>query len=265
MLRYVAQTTTGRATPWWGNAGGAVAIALLFFWYRRDPQRRSGLAVHGTALVATVALLVPAAYGMSSSKWWLSLVGFSVLLMGRRREAIVWTGITVVLLPLVALLEPSIAVPGAIGEGPAERSVAGLAYVVLLLGMTAAFRRVAERRARELTETAASLEQSNRVRSRFLAHMSHELRTPLQGVIGMTDVARKGDVSPAVRDQVETAHASAQALLTLLNNVLDVTRADAGALELSARPFSLHRTARRHPRAVCSRSVRQGADAVGAG
>jgi signal transduction histidine kinase/ActR/RegA family two-component response regulator len=240
VVRYVVQAETGLATPWWGNAIGAVAIALLFLWYRRDAAQRSGLAVHGTALVATVALLVPAAYGMPSSKWWLSLVGFSVLLLGRRREAIVWATLTLVLVPLVALVEPWIIIPHAIGEGTAERSLAGLFYVALLLGMTAAFRRVAQRRARELTETAASLEQSNRVRSRFLAHMSHELRTPLQGVIAMTDVARMGDVSPEVRDQLDTAHASARTLLTLLNNVLDVTRADAGALELFAQPFSLH-------------------------
>ncbi len=240
VLRYVVELTTGRATPWWGNAGGAVAIAVLFLWYRRDAERRSGVAVHGTALVATVALLVPAAYDMPSSKWWLSLVGFSVLILGRKREAIVWTTATIILVPLVALVEPWVTVPGAIGEGAAERSLAGLFYVLLLLGVTAAFRRVSQRRAEELAETAASLEQANRVRSRFLAHMSHELRTPLQGVIAMTDLARMGDVPPTVRDQIETAQASAGALLTLLNNVLDVTRADAGALELHTQPFSLH-------------------------
>lgn len=240
VLRFVVQTSTGRATPWWGNAAGAVAIAALYLWYHGAPERRSGAAVHGTALVATVALVIPAAYGMTSSKWWLSLVGFSVLLMGRRREAMVWATITVVLVPAVALVEPWIVVPNAIGEQAAERSLAGLIYVLLLLGVTAAFRRVAEQRAHTLAETAASLERSNHVRGRFLAHMSHELRTPLQSVLAMTDMARMGEIPVAVRDQIDTAHHSAQALLTLLNNVLDVTRADAGALDLYAKPFSLH-------------------------
>ncbi len=240
VLRYVEQKTSGRPTPWWGNAVGAIAIPLLFAWYQRDKERRSGLAVHGTALVATIALLIPAAYGMTSSKWWLSLVGFSALLLGRRSEAIVWAVVTVVLVPLVALVEPWITVPGSIGEGPAERSLAGLVFVALLLAVTAAFRRVAQKRAQQLADAATSLEQSNRVRNRFLAHMSHELRTPLQSVIAMTDVARRDDVSPTVRDEIDTAHHSARALLTLLNNVLDVTRAEAGALELHARPFSLH-------------------------
>lgn len=243
-LRYGAHVATGRATPWWGNAVGAVAIAALYLWFRRDKTGRSTVAVHGTALIATVALVIPAVYGMGSSKWWLSLVGFSVLLMGRRGEAIVWAVITIVLVPLMALVEHWVVVPNAIGEPRAESAMAGLFYVILLLGITAAFRRVAEQRARALAETLSSLERSNRVRTRFLAHMSHELRTPLHGVIAMTDVARTGEASDAVRDQIETAQHSARALLGLLNNVLDVTRADAGALELDPHPFSLHQTIR---------------------
>jgi signal transduction histidine kinase len=239
-LRFVAHLVTGLATPWWGNATGVVAITLLFLWHRRAPDRRSSFAVHGTALVATVALLVPSAYGMSSSKWWLSLVGFSVLLMGRRREALLWGPLTILLVPLTALLEPSIRVPNAIGESSTERAMAGLFYVLLLLGVTWSFRRVSERRAKELAETAASLERANRVKGRFLAHMSHEIRTPLHGVIAMTDLARSGEASTEVQHQIEAAQQSARVLLGLLNNLLDVTRAEADALELDRQPFSLH-------------------------
>src|SRR3954468_11340132 len=63
-LRFVAHLITGKATPWWGNAIAAAMIALLFVWYRRAPERRSSIATHATALAATVALLIPAAYGM---------------------------------------------------------------------------------------------------------------------------------------------------------------------------------------------------------
>ncbi len=238
-LRGVTELVTGHATPWWGNAGGAVLIGALYLWYRRAPDARSSVAVHGTALVATIALVIPAAYGMPSSKWWLSLVGFSVLLMGRRTEAIVWTVVTIALVPIVALLEPSIVVPNAIGESTPERALAGLGYVLILLAITRAFRIVATARARELTETATSLARSNAVRNRFLAHMSHELRTPLHGVIAMTDLAREGEASGAVRDQVASAQESALVLLGLLNNVLDFTRAEADAIELEARPFAL--------------------------
>jgi signal transduction histidine kinase len=241
-LRLALQLSTGRATPWWVNAAGALAQAALYLWYRGDRTGRSSAAVHGTAAIATIILLVPAAYGMTSSKWWLALVGFSVLLMGRRREAVVWTAITLVLVPLTALLEPYVVVPNAAGEMALERAMAGLAFVAILLGITWAFRRVARQRARELSETAASLTRANLVKSRFLAHMSHEVRTPLHGVIAMTDMALEGDASPAVRDQVRTAQQSARLLLSLLNNILDVARAEADAIELDLRPFPLHET-----------------------
>ncbi len=239
-LRFAIQIATGLATPWWANALGAAMITCLYLWFRVDPIPRSTVAVHVTALTATIALVVPAAYGLTSSKWWVSLVGFSVLLMGRRREWLVWVPITIVLVPLLALLEPSIRVPNAIGEPLVERVTAGLLYVALLLGVTWAFRQVANRRARELTETAASLTRANLVKNRFLAHMSHEVRTPLHGVIAMTDMALAEASAPAARGHVESAQQSARVLLALLNNVLDITRADADALELERRPFDLH-------------------------
>jgi signal transduction histidine kinase len=239
-MRLVVEVITGRATPWWGNAAGAVAVGLLYLWYRGGRASRSSGAVHGTAAIATITLLIPTAYGMTSSKWWLALVGFAVLLMGRRREAAVWTVATLVLLPLAALLEPRIAVANAAGEPTTERAAAAFAFGAILLGITWGFRRVAAQRARDLTETAASLTRANLVKSNFLAHMSHEVRTPLHGVIAMTDMALEGEASPAVHEQVETAQQSALLLLSLLNNILDVARAESDAIELDPRPFPLH-------------------------
>jgi signal transduction histidine kinase/CheY-like chemotaxis protein len=242
VLRAIVQWTGGRSTPWWGNAIGAVVIAVLWLWFRRSPAERTTVAAHVTALTATIALVVPVAYGFTSSKWWLSLVAFAMGLMGRRREAIAWAAAVALLIPTLALIEPYIVLDDAIGEAPAERALAGLVYVVMLLGMTWAFRRVADERARELARTAESLKRANQVRGRFLAHMSHELRTPLHGVVAMTDLARKGEASAEVREQIVTAQESAVVLLGLLNDVLDVTRAEAGALELDPRPFSLDMT-----------------------
>jgi len=240
-LRGITALSTGKATPWWGNAIGAVVVAALYGWYRRAPAERSEVAVHGTALAATIALLIPTAYAMPSSKWWLTLVGFSILLMGRRREALIWGPATAVLMVAATLAEPYVARPNAIGEPPIERAAAALFFVVIIMGITVAFRRVADQRAEELAETATSLERANRVRNRFLAHMSHEIRTPLHGVIAMTDLALGTKLSEEARSHVESAYESAQVLLTLLDNLLDVTRVEADAVELVAEPFELHR------------------------
>lgn len=233
---------TGEPTPWWANLGAGVAVALLYLWYRAAPARRSSAAVHGTAAIASVALLIPSAYGMGSSKWWLSLVGFSVLLMGRRSEVMIWAPLTLLLVPAAALLEPLIQIEGAPGEPALERALAGACYVVILLGITAAFRVVARQRAAQLAETAASLERAARVRNRFLARMSHELRTPLHAVLSMTELALLHSPGRELRDPIETAQQSASNLLGLLNDILDVTRAEADATVLNRAPFALHAT-----------------------
>ena len=129
-LRLVVQSTTGKATPWWGNALGAAVIVVLYAWYRHEPDERSEIAVHGTALAATIALLIPSCYGMPSSKWWLTLVGFSVLLMGRRREAMIWAPATALLILTAAIVEPHVTLPNAIGEPPAERGASALFFVL---------------------------------------------------------------------------------------------------------------------------------------
>lgn len=254
LIRLLMQLQTGRATPWWGNAAGALCVGLLYWWYGRSPERRSGFAVHGTAAAATIALWIPVFYGMSSSKWWLSLVGFAVLLMGSRREAIFWATLTALMIPLTAAIEPLMVLPDTVGEPVLERVAAGSVYVIILFGITLAYRREAELRATALEQTARSLERANTVRNRFLAHMSHEIRTPLHGVIAMTDLAMNEALSPSTRQQLDGVYESAQVLLTLLNNLLDVTRVEAGAVALHAKPFDVHRALAESLRPLAARA-----------
>ena len=76
-------------------------------------------------------------------------------------------------------------------------------------------------------------------KSQFLASMSHDLRTPMNAVLGMTDLALAEELSPTVRDYIDTARESAGALLELLNDILDLSRIEAGRLRLEAAPFRL--------------------------
>jgi len=80
-------------------------------------------------------------------------------------------------------------------------------------------------------------ERANLAKSRFLAHMSHEIRTPLNGVLGLTELALRTASSPEQRRFLETAHDSGQALLRLINDVLDLSRIEAGHVELRMRSF----------------------------
>ena len=82
--------------------------------------------------------------------------------------------------------------------------------------------------------------QANEAKSRFLANMSHELRTPLNGVIGMGDLLRETKLSSEQQELVNTMHSSANTLLELIENVLDIAKIEAGKIIIESRDFDLH-------------------------
>jgi signal transduction histidine kinase/CheY-like chemotaxis protein len=94
-----------------------------------------------------------------------------------------------------------------------------------------------------LIHAKAEAEAANRAKSDFLATMSHEIRTPLNGVLGMARAMAGDELSPAQRERLEVVRQSGESLLSLLNDVLDLSKVEAGKLELDVEPFDIEELA----------------------
>ncbi len=89
----------------------------------------------------------------------------------------------------------------------------------------------------ELRAAIGRAEEANRAKSAFLATMSHEIRTPMNGVLGMLDLLKTSGLTPAQREQAETAATSADSLLRMLNDILDFSKIEQGRLDFESVPF----------------------------
>jgi signal transduction histidine kinase/ActR/RegA family two-component response regulator len=89
----------------------------------------------------------------------------------------------------------------------------------------------------ELVEARDTAQAANVLKSQFLANMSHEIRTPLNGVLAMAQIMAMGDLAPAQRERLDVIRQSGEALLAVLNDVLDLSKIEAGRMELEIAEF----------------------------
>jgi signal transduction histidine kinase/DNA-binding response OmpR family regulator len=182
--------------------------------------------------------------GMGSpALWWLTAVPIIGLILCGVPSGIAWAGLSC-LLCLGFLLLDLAGIPLAEDIGREHMQLLNWAatsgIILCAFSLTLAFKLGEDVARIELEAARRESEQANKAKSAFLANMSHEIRTPMNAVIGMTELVLGTELTRQQREYLDVACQSSEALLALLNDILDFSRIEADKLQLDVHAFDLH-------------------------
>ena len=112
--------------------------------------------------------------------------------------------------------------------------------------------------AESMRKAAEAAREASREKSVFLATMSHEIRTPMNGIIGFSELALDDDISDRTKNYLEKIKSSSQGLLRLINDILDISKIEAGKVSLENIPFDLHEVLRTCQDVITPKAMEKG-------
>lgn len=118
----------------------------------------------------------------------------------------------------------------------------GVSAICLCFGIALTTTFLIDRRKFEkaLADSSAAAERANKAKSNFLAHMSHEIRTPMNGITAAVDLLKGADLSPDIRESVDIMDSSVESLVVIVNDILDISKIEAGHLVLHPDTLALN-------------------------
>ena len=233
-----------------------ILAILLGVWLTRRGHRQGGVVVSLSFFLGISTILVARGGMTSNSGVWLLLAPvLSFFMVGPRHGVGIAAGTAAVFaglwtletlgVPMPAGMPPQIAYGFILIDYPMVAFIIAVlmwiqagSWEQLLRSLDESNQRLrAEAIERERAEQEARA--AAQARSDFLATMSHEIRTPLNGVLGITELLLSGTLEPEQRELATTVHRSGELLRTVLNDILDYSRVDAGLLEIEDVPVDL--------------------------
>jgi signal transduction histidine kinase/CheY-like chemotaxis protein len=240
-----------------------LGAAVVTFGLRTRATARSSRAslrflVHAAAAASFLMVLAQAlltGQERSAALWFFVTVPLFAIYTLSSRAAIAWLGVATAGFVAVYASEYVVAIPPVVVVPAYEILVAQIALGALIIAAALAARLANERhvatiraqseelriQASEVTRARDAALDAARVKSEFLAMMSHEIRTPLNAVIGMATLLADGELLEGQRESIEVIRVSAEALLAVVNDVLDLSKLEAEKLEIDAAPVDVAR------------------------
>lgn len=235
-----------------------VSLTMIVLWWATatGEVRRLEIGAHLAIVVSSLGIVGVAMLSgqeQAMATWYLTAVPLFAAYHLGTRAAIGWAVATLVLMAAVYWSGAVIRIEPDYIPDARIWFVGKVVLLCVLLGLSVATRRASDaylealrqretiirQRAEELAQARDDALEAVRVKNEFVANISHEIRTPLNGVIGMTSVLLETEQGREEREIVQTIQRSSTALLAILNDVLDFSKLEAGAVEPETIPLDL--------------------------